>query len=575
MSALTSVLPRAVRTGLTLIERLGFEVDALDCFCGYGGSSQGIHRAGVTVRAAANHKQIAIDTHAANFPDTEHWRADLVDPDSGDYVDPKDLPRARFAWFSPGCGDHSKANAKKLYEQGRQMTLGFDDDFDEVAFASSERSRVTMSCVLRYTANNRPEIVVVENVCEVTNWGPGGDGTTFQWWLREMNLLGYNVQPCWFNSMFFDTPQSRDRVYFVCSRVGNTLPDVDYRPPAVCNSDACQGARVEAVQTWKRRTRAWRLDRWGKYDTQYTYTCPTCRARVEPGTPAALDILDFTIPCPTIGERADLGLKPLVAASRARIGAGLQRHGWAPIITAGAGNVYETTPGNRARSLDEPLAVQSTTATHALATAPGFIYQPAHGGRSYPMGQPLRTVCASDDRPAIVLPLRNNARPWPVSGPVPTVAAGGNHHALIVRNNDDGRGRVGWATTSATEPLRTLTTSGHQSLLMPYYATGVARSTARPAPTVTTHDRCALITDAGLHPAPSYSEADLEALIDACGFRMLVADPEIRGAMGFEPDYILLGNKGQKVAGLGNAVTPNVAEWITQRCVATLQGVAA
>jgi DNA (cytosine-5)-methyltransferase 1 len=300
---------------------------------------------------------------------------------------------------------------------------------------------------------------------------------------------------------------------------------------------------------------------------------------VQPDTPRALDVIDFSIPCPTIGERADLGLPALVPKSRARVLAGLQRHGWAPIITAGAGNGYETTPGNRARTLDLPLPVQSTTATHALDdTDPGFIYQPAHGGRVYPMASPLRTICASDDRPAVVLPLRNNARPWPVAGPLPTVAAGGTHHALVVRNNGVRGGDPGRLTTPVTEPLRTLTTTGHQSLVMPYYNTGVARGVDQPVPTVTTHDRCGLITPhrpSGLVPADGYTEADLEAIIDACGFRMLVADPEIRGAMGFEPDYILLGKKGQKIAGLGNAVTPNVAEWITMRCVATLSGAAA
>jgi len=36
-----------------------------------------------------------------------------------------------------------------------------------------------MSCVLRYVERNRPEILVVENVVEVTLWGPDHDGSTF------------------------------------------------------------------------------------------------------------------------------------------------------------------------------------------------------------------------------------------------------------------------------------------------------------------------------------------------------------------------------------------------------------
>ena len=53
-------------------------------------------------------------------------------------------------------------------------------------------------------------------------------------------------------------------------------------------------------------------------------------------------------------------------------------------------------------------------------------------------------------------------------------------------------------------------------------------------------------------------------------FRMLEPHPELRRAMAFDDDYILLGNKTQMTSGLGNAVTPPVADWITGRCLATL-----
>jgi site-specific DNA-cytosine methylase len=55
-------------------------------------------------------------------------------------------------------------------------------------------------------------------------------------------------------------------------------------------------------------------------------------------------------------------------------------------------------------------------------------------------------------------------------------------------------------------------------------------------------------------------------------FRMLEPHPELRRAMAFDDDYILLGNKTEMTAGLGNAVTPPVATWITGRCLDTLRG---
>lgn len=62
------------------------------------------------------------------------------------------------------------------------------------------------------------------------------------------------------------------------------------------------------------------------------------------------------------------------------------------------------------------------------------------------------------------------------------------------------------------------------------------------------------------------SDDDLEGI----HFRMLSPDPELRRTMAFGDDYILIGNKSQMTAGLGNAVTPPVASWLTERCLATL-----
>ena len=211
----------------------GTTVDAIDFYCGFGGSAQGIRAAGADIKAAANHSALAIECHQKNFPDVTHYRADLVDPDSADYMDPADLPAARYAWFSPGCQHHSPANAKKIYQRGRQSTLFEQDDFDEAAYANSERSRVTMSCVLRYADRHKPEILVVENVVEVTHWGPGRDGSTFAWWKRTLANIGYEIECVFLNSQFFPPcPQSRDRVYIVAWKRGNARPNLDYRPLA-------------------------------------------------------------------------------------------------------------------------------------------------------------------------------------------------------------------------------------------------------------------------------------------------------------------------------------------------------
>jgi DNA (cytosine-5)-methyltransferase 1 len=133
------------------------------------------------------------------------------------------------------------------------------------------------------------------------------------------------------------------------------------------------------------------------------------------------------------------------------------------------------------------------------------------------------------------------------------VAANGNHHALIMRNN----GGAGEMTTPIDEPVRTVTSKGHQSLLMPYYGNGQAHPADRPVPTVTTRDRCALI--------------DPDTVVDDCGFRMLEPH-EIAAAMAFPAGYIPADlSKRDRVKLAGNAVTAPVMTWPVARLVEALE----
>jgi DNA (cytosine-5)-methyltransferase 1 len=133
------------------------------------------------------------------------------------------------------------------------------------------------------------------------------------------------------------------------------------------------------------------------------------------------------------------------------------------------------------------------------------------------------------------------------------VTAGGSHHALLMRNNEGGAEMC----TPVTEPARTMTTAGHQSLLMPYYGTSQPQPVDRPMPTVTTKDRCALI--------------DPDTVVDDCGFRMLEPH-EVAAAMAFPDRYIPTQlTKKDRVKLAGNAVTPPVMQWITGRLAQALE----
>jgi DNA (cytosine-5)-methyltransferase 1 len=528
-------------------------VTCTDLFCGAGGSSLGAEYAGAQLVMAANHWQTAIDVHQAHFPDAGHDCADISQ------ADPRRYPRTDILLASPECTNHSQARGVSRRRQ--------DPSLWDAPDPAAERSRATMWDVVRFAEQMTYAAIVVENVVEATKW------VLWPAWWQAMTDLGYRATVLSHNSMHHGVPQSRDRIYVVWTRPGL---DVDLELELAAWCPRCE-ATATVRQAWKPGRRV------GRYRQQWVWSCTTCGAVCEPSTEPAASIIDWELDCPRIGDRA----RPLAAATRARILAGLQRYGWAPITTSGAGNVHERTPGNRARPVDEPLATQQTTATTALATPPGFLFQTAHGGRVTDLADVHPTVCASDDRQALVVPLRRNGHAAPADAELPTVTAGGNHHALVVRNYGNRGGDPGRHVTPVHEPVRTITaapgmgllmrnnsggaemitpvdqpartitTKGHQSLLVPYTRTGVARTVEEPAPTLTTRDRLGLV--------------DVEAVVDDCGFRML--EPyEIAAAMAFPERYIPreLPKKDQvKLA--GNAVTPPVMAWIVGRILQALE----
>lgn len=607
---------------VAVIDRVGETVDAIDVFCGFGGSSQGIHAAGATVLAAANHNAISLECHATNFPDTEHWQADLVDAAdpkvinragkkvAGMYLDPADLPAARFAWFSPACTHHSQANAKKIYSRGHQAAIDDDDEWDEQAYVNSERSRVTMSCVLRYAAARHPEIIAVENVVEVTKWGPNRDGSTFEWWCRELEKEGYVIQHLYFNSMFFPPcPQSRDRWYCVASRRGSTMPDLDYRPRAYCMSDRCGGRHVEAVQSFKRPTKAWPMPKWGKYRSQYVYRCPDCYEQVDPASWIALSAMDLDHLGPTIGERRAAG-RPLAPKTLERTRRAWAKFWYAPPVALPAGSglpsiVHTAHPldpgrfrhggehlGTLSRKNDQGLAMVVPNRTHNLARHAGQATAPvmtsatqamvvtAAGNTAERPGQtrarhstsPLFTQSATAESAVVFSPtLRGDHDQQTHAGqPLTTVSAAGTHHPLVTAlfQKQNG-GPESTAPHTLFDPLSTITGRDTTGLMLMPWA-----GELRLNPSAITDDVAVLTAQLrrSLDSAIPYDGIITDEMLDQVHFRMLKPDPELRRATAFADSFILIGTNEQMTAGLGNAVTPPVALFITTRCLATLGG---
>ncbi len=176
--------------------------------------------------------------------------------------------------------------------------------------------------------------------------------------------------------------------------------------------------------------------------------------------------------------------------------------------------------------------------------------------------------------------------------PAQAVCTGG-HLAVVIRNNT-ARGDAGQMASPTHEPIRTLTASGSQSLVVPYYTTrSLPAATEQAAtPTIPTRDHLALVVPAGGCRAERAQLADREAVptltanesralvltdddIDACRFRMFSLD-EIAGAMVMHRHttgdrYRVLGNKREQMAQYGNSVTPPAMSWLIGRLLEVIE----
>jgi hypothetical protein len=224
-----------------------------------------------------------------------------------------------------------------------------------------------------------------------------------------------------------------------------------------------------------------------------------------------------------VGQHAGVAMPPVMTSATEGV------------VIAAAGNTSERQGQTRARSFADPLFTQSTTNEFGVATVQ------------------LRGDHTQDQH---------------ASEPLDTVSAGGLHHAVVTAmfsKINGGPGDTAWH--GVNESLNTVT--GHDThglVVVPWVEHWISDP-------VHVTEQLATITARLRHTLasiePSREPVTDEDLMNV-RFRMLEPDPELRRAMAFGDDYILLGNKGQMTAGLGNAVTPPVASWITARCLETL-----
>ena len=423
----------------------------IDNFAGGGGASTGIEAAlGRPIDIAINHDPEAVAMHAANHPATKHycqsvWQADPEEVAGGRPVD--------LAWFSPDCKHFSKAKGGKPVER----------NIRDLAWV-----------VALWAQRVRPAVIMLENVEEFRTWGPLGEdglpiavsrGETFEKWLRELRKAGYKVQHRELRACDYGAPTSRKRLFVIARCDG--LPIVWPKP-----THARGGAG--GLKPWK----------------------------------TAADIIDWSIPCPSIFERK----RPLAEATLRRIAHGVMRyavnaakpfvvplthHGAPtrvydvdePIPTVTAAHrgemafvspmiapICHTKGGNRVNGPLDPLVTITTAKGGELALATATLLAPhinTNRNAQKPFtgyDEPTHTITAGGAHQNLIAATlvqtgygeREGQRPraLDVEEPLGTVVAGGNKHAVVAAfMAQHYTGQVG---RPADEPVSTIVHRGTQ-----------------------------------------------------------------------------------------------------------------
>ncbi|MCO5080894.1 MAG: DNA cytosine methyltransferase [Rhizobiaceae bacterium] len=462
----------------------------VDSFAGGGGASTGIEMAlGRSPDIAINHNPAALALHAANHPDTLHLSENVWQVDPLDYVKGRHVG---LAWFSPDCKHFSKAKGGKPVER----------NIRDLAWV-----------VVLWAERVRPDVILLENVEEFSDWGPlreeerGGKvvlmpdpdkrGATFAKWAKQLRKLGYRLEHRELRACDYGAPTIRKRLFLVARCDGQKIvwPKPTHAPLRV-NSDGI-------VTAWAKGHGLTLKDLQG----------------LKPYRTAA-EIIDWSLPCPSIFDTSDevfarhglRAVRPLASATMSRVARGVKRY----VLDAKRPFLVNLTHGEVSpsgvkrwgkghRSIDDPLSVVTAGGINHAVIAPSLI-QTGYGERegqaprALDIEKPLGTVVAGGVKHAVVVPSlvgcggrAGQSRPRGGDEPVATMTAKADvcvTAAFLAQHNNDSR-RVGGVNPGrpAEEPISTITQAPQQALVSAFmlrqFGQSVGHGMDEPAHTAT------------------------------------------------------------------------------------------
>lgn len=507
----------------------------IDCFAGGGGASVGIEMAlGRQVDIAINHDPDAILMHKTNHPDTLHLTEDIFKVDLQKYVKGRNVA---LMWASPDCTSHSKAKGGKPRKQGL---------------------RILPWAVYKHAKAILPEVIIMENVEEIQQWGPldpsghpipERKGEDYKKFIAAMKSLGYVFDSRELVAADYGAPTTRKRWYAIFRRDGREIA----WPEPSHSKDGVNG-----MQPWEPIYKYLDLQDWGKS---------------------------------IFGRK-----KPLADNTMRRIARGIEKF----VFSCPEPFAVQVNHGGdrfRGQSIHEPIP--TITQKHGFGVVTPYIMQIGHTGftkdRNRTVTEPMSTIVTKNEH-CLISPLliqyhsettRKEVRGQAVTVPVQTIDTSNRYGfvtAFLSKFYKSGTGQ------SFKEPIHTITTSpGHfgavsvlalewddllkagideetaqkctwvSQFITEYYGCGTGQGLKEPLHTIVAKDRFALITLTG----------NEYVLLDI--FLRMLKPEELKLGQGFPEDYIIdrdyNGNKYpvcKQVARIGNSVVPVVAKKLVE-----------
>jgi len=173
----------------------------ISTFAGCGGSSLGYKWAGFRELLAIDFEKNACDTFRANF-DSPMWQRDINTVSGQEILDFCKIKKGDLDLLdgSPPCQGFSTAGKRQVSDSRNDLSYEF----------------------IRLINELQPKVFVMENVSGMVKGKMKGQ---FNEILKAMKATGYNVKAKLMNAMWYEVPQSRERLIFIGVR-----PDLNKEP---------------------------------------------------------------------------------------------------------------------------------------------------------------------------------------------------------------------------------------------------------------------------------------------------------------------------------------------------------